>query len=115
LRKYIGSENFSEKKVCEGCPLYQTKTEAAYEQIEKFLEIPENKDKKPELVLRSGISIGKVVSGIYKAFDLHEIQESGGTFQYPDSLTIQDWECLKAFSGGKVKAENEEAEKKKEK
>ncbi len=67
----------NESEICGGCPLLATKPEAAPERLIPF---------------------------IATALELSEIREIGGRFQYPDGLSVVEWQCLKALQRGQAKA-----------
>lgn len=67
-----------EERICRGCPLLKTKPETVPQELIGLVAIATN---------------------------LSEVERIGGRFDYPDGLTILEWECLRAISRGRDRAE----------
>lgn len=82
--------NRDETEVCKGCPLFPTKPEAVPEEL---------------------------ATHVADALTLSELQRSGATFAYPDSLTAVEWASLSGLTRGLNQADglNRERERKKQK
>lgn len=105
LKKY---PNQPEIEVCSGCRYFSTKVESLPEFIDKLME-----GEKPKIKIRSNLSYNRLLTAIYNAFDLKETDNSLGNYDYPDKLDFFDLLCLKGFSQGYNKAEEEDRVKKK--
>lgn len=77
LNRYLGGQG--EEKICAGCRLFPTKPEAVPEHLRRPIQM---------------------------ALELAEIERGGAKFNYPDALSVLEWNILRGLIRGRDRAEN---------